>query len=420
MRRPEDQPFEARYDAEWSTWTRRLAVILLLIGGVLVIYLLGPVLQIMVLSLLLTFALFYPVRAVTRRLRIRYPAAVGIVFLIYLMIIIYLMINLSVSVTSFVASFSQSMQNSLDQFIQQVRDYTPGSIYLENPFTGQRLIDLDFVFQPLKELFQGGTIPDLTDAVPTLLGTASSTVGAVSGFIGTFFIMHLLAVLFLLEVPNAFAWGLNLASTSYRREIAIVLHRIARVWVGFFRGQLIISALIGVLTWLQLSLMGIPGAVVVGLFVGVVSLVPMLGSIIALVPIGLAPLLQGSNVLTETSPLVLTLLVLVPNFVVQQIIWNVVSPKVTGDAVRMPVPMIILGLFIGSAFAGILGALLAAPLMGTVRLVVEYVVKKIRGGDPFPGEPEPDFMTRGMFAAEIRAKAIEAEPLEPSPHVPPV
>lgn len=404
-----------RYDAEWSTWTRRLAVILLLIGGVFVIYLLGPVLQTMVLSLLLAFALFYPVRSLTRRLRIRYPVSVGIVFLTYLVIVLMVIINLSVSVTAFVSSFSRTLQNTIDEVTQQVNDYTPGSIYLENPFTGQRLIDLDFIFQPLSELLRGETIPDLSGAVPGVLGTASSTVGAVSGFIGTFFVMHLLAVLFLLEVPSAFAWGLNLASTSYRREIAIVLNHVARVWVGFFRGQLIISMVIGLLTWLQFSLMGVSGAVVVGVFVGVVSLVPMLGSIIALIPIGLAPLLQGSTILTETSPLALTLLVLVPNFVVQQIIWNVISPKVTGDAVRMPVPMIIIGLFIGSAFAGILGALLAAPLMGTMRLVVEYVIRKIRGGDPFPGEPEPDFMTKGMFAAEIQAKAVNAESLEPSP-----
>jgi predicted PurR-regulated permease PerM len=420
MMRPEDQPLGTRYDAEWSTWTRRLAVILLLISGILAIYLLGPVLQITVLSLLLAFGLFYPVRALTRRFGFRYAPSVLIVFFIYLVIIITLVTNFSVSISAFISSFSRSLQNSINLFMEQVRDYTPGTMYLPNPFNGQRLIDLDFIYQPLQDLIKAENMPDLSSAVPSLVGTASSTVGAISGFIGTFFLMHLLALLFLLEVPSAFAWGLNLASTSYRREIAILLHRITRVWTGFFRGQLIISAAIGVLTWLQLLLMGIPGAVVVGLFVGVVSLIPILGSIIALVPIGLAPLLQGSTILTEMSPLVLMLLVLVPNFVVQQIIWNIISPKVTGDAVRLPAPMIILGIFIGSAFAGILGALLAAPLMGTVRLVVEYFIKKIRGGDPFPGEPEPDFMTRGMFSAEIQAKAIEAEEMEPSPDIPPV
>ncbi len=420
MMRPEDQPVGTRYDAEWSIWTRRLAVILLLISSIVALYLLGPVLQITVLSLLLAFGLFYPVRALTRRFGFRYAPSVLIVFFIYLIIIITLVANFSVSISAFISSFSRSLQNNINLFMDQVREYTPGSMYLENPFNGQRLIDLDFIYQPLQDLIKGENMPDIASAVPNLVGTASSTVGAISGFIGTFFLMHLLALLFLLEVPSAFAWGLNLASTSYRREVAILLLRISRVWTGFFRGQLIISAAIGLLTWLQLLLMGVPGAVVVGLFVGVVSLIPILGSIIALVPIGLAPLLQGSTVLTEISPIVLMLLVLVPNFIVQQIIWNVISPKVTGDAVRLPAPMVILGIFIGSAFAGILGALLAAPLMGTVRLIVEYVIKKIRGGDPFPGEPEPEFMTRGTFSAEIQAKAIEVESMEPSPDVPPV
>jgi predicted PurR-regulated permease PerM len=257
---------------------------------------------------------------------------------------------------------------------------------------------------------------EVAGVVPNLLGTATSTVGAISGFVGTFFLANFLALLFLLEIPHAFAWGINATSPAYRREVGILLHRTSRVWTGFFRGQLIISALIGILTWLQLLVMGINGAVVVGLFTGVVSLIPMLGGIISLIPIGLAPLLQGSNVFPDLSPLALTFLVLVPNFVVQQIIWNVVSPKITGDAVNLPVPVIILGLVIGNAFAGIMGALLVAPTMGTIKVIVEYILKKIRGGDPFLDEPEPAFMTNGVFSeAMVAVQEAEAQTAPTTP-----
>jgi predicted PurR-regulated permease PerM len=359
---PEDSPIKPHYPAEWSTWTRRLAVILLLLGGLLTVYLLGPVFQIMVLALLLAFALFYPVRALDRRLHLSYALSVMIVFVVYLTIVIALLVNLTSSVRNFITSISDDLQQSIDRVVDQVINYTPGSVYLENPVTGERLLDLDFIFEPLNRIAKGENMQDVAGnvagVVPNLLGTATSTVGVISNFIGTFFLVHFLALLFLLEIPNAFAWRTNVTSPAYQREIAILLERISHVWTSFFRGQIIISAAIGLLTWLQLLVMGINGAVVVGLFTGVVSLIPMLGGIIAIIPIALAPLLQGSSVFPDLSPLVLTLLVLVPNFLVQQIIWNAVAPKITGDAVNLPVPVIILGLVIGNAFAGILGALL--------------------------------------------------------------
>jgi predicted PurR-regulated permease PerM len=419
---PEDSPIKPHYPAEWSTWTRRLAVVILLLGGLLLVYLLGPVLQIMVLALLLAFALFYPVRALARRFHLSYELSVGITFIVYLTIVIALLINLTASVRNFITSISDDLQESVDRVLDQVINYTPGSVYLENPLNGERLIDLDFIFEPLNRIASGENMEEIAGNVagvfPNIRGTATSTVGVISGFIGTFFLANFLALLFLLEFPHAFAWGINATAPTYRREVGILVHRISRVWTSFFRGQLIISAAIGVLTWLQLLVMGINGAVVVGLFTGVVSLIPMLGGIISLVPIGLAPLLQGSSVFPDLSPLVLTLLVLVPNFIVQQIISNVVSPKITGDAVNLPVPVIILGLVIGNAFAGIMGALLAAPMMGTIKIIVEYVLKKIRGGDPFPDESEPEFMTTRVFSeAMIAAQEDEAQP---TPTTPPV
>src|SRR5690349_17818238 len=181
--RPEDQPMNSRYDAEWTTWARRLAVVMLILGGLLVVYFIGPVLQILVFAFLLTFALFYPIRALTKRFGVRYAISVLIVFAVYLVIVIALLVNLSVAASSFLRPFSRTVQTSINQVIQQINDYKPGSIYLTNPFTGQRLFDLDFVFQPLQQLLQGENMSDLSQAAPDLLGTATSTLGWISCFV---------------------------------------------------------------------------------------------------------------------------------------------------------------------------------------------------------------------------------------------
>jgi predicted PurR-regulated permease PerM len=84
-----------------------------------------------------------------------------------------------------------------------------------------------------------------------------------------------------------------------------------------------------------------------------------------------------------------TLLVLVVNVLITQVIWNVIAPKILGDAVRLPLPVIILGVFLGAGVGGILGAFLAVPILGTVRVIVLYLISKITLSDPFPGEEMP-------------------------------
>jgi predicted PurR-regulated permease PerM len=162
------------------------------------------------------------------------------------------------------------------------------------------------------------------------------------------------------------------------------------VWQGFFRGQLTLCLIIGAITYLQLVLMGIPSAFIVAVLVALVSLIPTIGGIIALIPLAIAPLLQGSTVFTEMNALTLTLLVVGINFVISQIIWNVVAPKIMGDAVSLPLPLIFIGIIIGAALGGVLGAFLIVPILGTIRVVVEYLVAKITRKDPYPGEEMPD------------------------------
>lgn len=413
------------YLTDWDTWTRRVAAILLLVGGIFALTLLGPVVSTSVIALLLAFALFYPVRAMTLVFRLPYAVSVLIIFLLYFFLIFFVVLGLSGTVISFVADLLSQVNVRLAELVTFLGTWQPGSTFMYTSIGDP--INIDFVLQPLSGLFSGVTAADLQTAINSIVpsfnlsalgsigggigdvfGTVTTTVGTVGGLLGSLVLIHLLALLFLLEIPSAFKWGVGLVGESHRREIAIVAARCGKVWTGFFRGQLIVCLILGVGTWLQFFLMGIPGSVTIGLVVGIVSLVPLLGGFIALAPVALVPLFQGSTTLTQLNPETLMLITVVINLVFQQIIWNVVAPVVTGDAVSLPVPVIILGLFIGAGVAGVLGTLLAAPVLGILRVIIDYVLKKIRGGDPFPGEPVPQFLERGLFR-ELAEEAIKEE-----------
>jgi putative heme transporter len=143
-----------------------------------------------------------------------------------------------------------------------------------------------------------------------------------------------------------------------------------------------------------LLVMGIPGAVAIGVFTAVVSVVPILGGFIALIPIGLAPLIEGSTVL-QVDRLTLVLLVVGVNLVIQLIMWNALQPLILGNAVSLSVSVVILVVAIGTVLGGLLGAFIAVPVAAVFREVAIYALRKIRGGDPYPDVPEPAFVARG-------------------------
>ena len=60
------------------------------------------------------------------------------------------------------------------------------------------------------------------------------------------------------------------------------------------------------------------------------------------------------------------------NLVISQLIWNMIAPKILGDALDLPLPVIIVGVFVGAAAGGVLGAFLAAPILATLRVIISY------------------------------------------------
>ncbi len=405
---PLDESPDPVYAAEWSTWTKRLAVILLLAAGIYSITFIGPVLQIVVIALLLALLFFTPIQMLTLRLHIPYSLAVVVVFAIYFGLITLIILRLGPTITSTMTSWQAPLTTYGNDILHFFQTYDPSKGVLFIPQSNLP-IDLNFILGPISELVKGNT-SGLNQQISSInvlgiAGTLSSTVQALLGAMGTLLVGHFLAFLILLDFPSVYRSFERMNDVS-EREYAILIRRTYRVWAGFFKGQVIIAFIVGLGTWLQLTVMGVPGSVFVGLFAGLFSVIPTIGSFIGLIPIALAPLVGGSTVLAADR-LSLMLLVVGINFVIIQVIfYNVIAPKITGDAVSLPLPIIIIGLFIGTAFGGILGALLVAPLMGTIRILIDYTLRKIRGGDPYPGEHRPLLLLDKMFIRPVKVPSI--------------
>jgi predicted PurR-regulated permease PerM len=114
--------------------------------------------------------------------------------------------------------------------------------------------------------------------------------------------------------------------------------------------------------------------------------VPYLGNAVTWVLLLTVTIFQNGNYFGLTS-LGFTILVAVPTFVVDQVFDNFVSPRILGESLHINPGAVLVVAIIAANFIGIIGIILAAPVLATAQLIGRYVIRKLLDLDPFP-EPE--------------------------------
>jgi len=122
---------------------------------------------------------------------------------------------------------------------------------------------------------------------------------------------------------------------SRSSEGIVLLRRIVRLWMLYIKGQLLMSLIIGLLTFLVGLAIGLPYAFFLGLLAGVLETVPNIGSLIALVPAVVVALWQGSHFI-HVQNWVFALIVVGAYLVVQQVGELVIHPRIMGKRLDLP------------------------------------------------------------------------------------
>jgi predicted PurR-regulated permease PerM len=128
-------------------------------------------------------------------------------------------------------------------------------------------------------------------------------------------------------------------------------------WV---KGQILLSIAVGLLTYLFLRILGIPYAGTLALIAGLLEFIPMLGPILAAVPAGLIAVNVGLNEFV---------IVIIGYIVIQQLESYLIAPKILGSTVKLNPFAILLSIIVGSQLLGIVGALIAVPVVLTFQQI---------------------------------------------------
>lgn len=186
----------------------------------------------------------------------------------------------------------------------------------------------------------------------------------------TLFLVLMITAFILVDLPRIKKFAFNLVPLSDQNAFEKFLSKVDSRLSGVVRGQIIICSVNAILTLLGLLILKVNFAFILALVAGVFSIIPIFGSILSTIPIFLVALT------TSTWAAVLSLLWI---GLIHAIEANILNPKIMGDSAKIHPVLIVLSLMAGKYFYGIVGALLAVPVMSilvTVYLSVLYKLKE--------------------------------------------
>ena len=391
----------------WDRTTRYIVFVGLVIFGIWALTLLSPVLTMLVISFIISFLMYRPALFLQTRVRLPWWAAVSLLYLAagaVLTLAVFLLIPEIVKGFNYlVSTFDEAYKNlqttlyqdqaewssvgilgftlDVNPIIEALRGVIPSQVPATDPANGAaQAIDFSTLQEILGQFFNVAS--EITNFLTRL-------VGGVAGLFTSVLLGSLLSWLILLDTPRNRNLLFRLSNPVYHRDIGMLIGQLQQTWWAFFQGQVVLALIIAVLTYFQLQVTGIAGALLFAVLTGFLVFIPTIGGFIALIPQVAAAALSGSTTFPDLAHVWVALLVILGNVIISQLVWNVLSPKILGDALKLPTAVVICAVFVGAALGGLMGAFLIAPLASSVRILVNYLLHKVSGSDPFP-EPPPE------------------------------
>jgi predicted PurR-regulated permease PerM len=170
-----------------------------------------------------------------------------------------------------------------------------------------------------------------------------------------------LSFLMLLEAPGIISAFLGLLSPSRALQVRRIGSDVAGAVTGYMAGNLVICLIAGAATWIFLSIVGVPFAGVLGLWVGFADLLPLVGATIGAIPTIAIAFLHSTGA---------GVAVLIFYIVYQQIENHFLQPVVMSRTVKLNPLGVLLSVLVGVELAGFVGALLAIPAAGAIQVVI--------------------------------------------------
>lgn len=201
----------------------------------------------------------------------------------------------------------------------------------------------------------------ISPAVSAIGQNAVSITGKVFGSIFSVLSIFILGFYLLLERERMIKAVPSLFPENKQEKVKETIILIEEKLGAWLRGQIILSLVIGSITWVVLSILGVPFALPLAILAGFLEIIPTLGPIIAAVPavivaFAISPVMGG--------------LVAIAYIIIQIAENNIIVPKIMQKAVGLNPVVILIAILIGGNLMGVVGALLSIPLISAAIIII--------------------------------------------------
>ncbi|MDQ3334291.1 MAG: AI-2E family transporter [Myxococcota bacterium] len=205
-----------------------------------------------------------------------------------------------------------------------------------------------------------------------LVRLGQSLVTAMIRGVFLFFFTLMIAAFILIDMEKVHSFLRSLFPQNVRADYDVIIAGMDRGLSGVIRGQLLICLINGILTYIGLLIFGVKYSLILGVVAGLLTLIPIFGSILSSVPIVIVALVSGDHGIDVVRGLAIGLWIIGIHFIEA----NVLNPKIIGTAAKIHPVLVIFSLFLGQSTYGLVGALLAVPVLSAVQVVFVFLYRK--------------------------------------------
>ena len=352
-------------NTRWSPLTKGIIVVSSVIATVWMLFRFSRLLSPVIVAIMLAYVVNLPVSWIVRRTRWpRTPVVAGV-----FVVLIVLLTLAPVLITPRLVALVRALYLNMQEVISTIQQLTARPLILFDV----EIPTSDLVTQVT------GALADLLS--PFASGAISFAFGAATT-VGWLFLILVVSFYMVKDAGRFARYVEERLPPAYEQEFRHLGRELGEIWDGFFRGSLIVGVIDGLVFAIALTIIGMPNALMLALIAGLFALIPSIGPVLAAIPAVLLALFQGSTYL-PLSKSWFAFLVAMIYLVVFEVDSLYTVPRVVGQRVKLHPAVVIVGAVGGAFLGGLLGMLLAAPVLASVRVLGGYAYRKLFDLEPF-------------------------------------
>jgi len=367
-----------------------LVGLIIFIGAV--VYFSQDTLNLIIAVAIIAYILSPVVNFFVRKLHMGRGFAVILSYLILIILIIVLLVLIVPVITGQIQEFLNTdwptVINSIDSWLEgmirqlEVQEVRIGNVKVD---LSVPLIELRGKLNSIdiEDLNISSIIPDISSAWQSIISVSANLISRILGGLLTIVTSIMISIHLCRDGWKLKDWIVKQFPENYRIETDEFLKRLGNIWNSYFVGELKLMLIIGMVTFGVCTALGLHWALPLGIIAGFLEVIPNIGPIISCIPAIFSAAIFGSYWLPLDNFL-MVLVVIIAYILIQQIENIIVVPRVMSHALDIHPVLIIIGILILNKRIGLFGALLAAPILGLLKVTLHFVTCKIRNEDPYP------------------------------------